>query len=155
MDERQVSLAVSSVVRLCFDTLGHGEWKGRLHTRYHEAPIRFENASELLERMDQFYDWLDFPQASTKVRSFRELKAQTVTSNQRDHVIVTRQEDMDKQHGDKATFVVRVQYRQNATWQGQVTWTEENKTVAFRSALELLKLIDSTASDETGAWEQE
>ena len=155
MDERQVSLAVSSVVKLCFDALGHGEWKGRLHTRYHEEPILFDNASELLERMEQFYDWLGFPQASTKSRSFRERKAQTVTSNQRNHVIVTRQEDMDKQRGDKATFVVRVQYRQNATWQGQVTWTEENKTVAFRSALELLKLIDSTASDETEAWEQD
>ena len=155
MDEKHVSLAVSSVVKLCFDGLGHGEWKGRLHTRYHEDPIPFRNASELLERMEQFYDWLGFPQASTKARSFQEIKDQRVTKDKKEHVIVMRQEDMDKQHGEKATFVVRVQYRQNATWQGQVTWTEENKTVAFRSALELLKLIDSTASDETGAWEQE
>ena len=155
MEEKQVSLAVSSVVKLCFDTLGHGEWKGKLYTRYHENAISFSNASELLERMEWFYDWLDFPQASTKTRSFREIKTQSATINKRNHVIVTRQEDMDKQRGDKATFVVRVQYRQNATWQGQVTWTEENKTVAFRSALELLKLIDSTASDEADAWKQE
>ena len=155
MDERQVSLAVSSVVKLCFDTLGHGAWNGKLHTRYHEAPILFSNASELLDQMEQFYDWLNFPQASTKTRSFREVKTQAATNNQRNHVIIMGQEDMDKQRGDKATFVVRVQYRQNATWQGQVTWTEENKTVAFRSALELLKLIDSTASNETEAWEQE
>ena len=31
---------------------------------------------------------------------------------------------------------------QNATWQGSVTWVDENKVQNFRSALELLKLID-------------
>ena len=60
-------------------------------------------------------------------------------------------EEMERLHGEKATFVVRIQYRQNATWQGQVTWAEKNKTMSFRSALELLKLIDSTA---TGAIEE-
>ena len=155
MDEMHVSLAVSSIVKVCFNTLGHGEWNGYLYTRYHESPIPFSNASELLDRMEKFYDWLNFPQASTTPRSFQPGKAAASTNSKKEHVIVMRQDDMDKKHGDKATFVVRVQYRQNATWQGQVTWTEENKTVAFRSALELLKLIDSTASDETEAWEQE
>ena len=51
--------------------------------------------------------------------------------------------------GNKATFIVQVQYRQNATWQGQVTWSERNVTKHFRSALELIKLIDS-ATEEAG-----
>ena len=33
--------------------------------------------------------------------------------------------------------------RQNATWQGSISWTEKGVTKHFRSALELLKLIDS------------
>ncbi len=49
--------------------------------------------------------------------------------------------------GKKATFVVNVQYRQNATWQGKVLWAETGKSCNFRSALELLKLIDG-ALDE-------
>lgn len=41
------------------------------------------------------------------------------------------------------TFVVHVQHYENATWQGEVVWADKNITQRFRSALELLKLIDS------------
>ena len=53
-----------------------------------------------------------------------------------------------KHRGDKETFVVQTQYRQNATWQGKVTWADKDETKSFRSALELIKLIDS-ALDES------
>ncbi|MBC3517149.1 hypothetical protein H8K20_12185 [Neobittarella massiliensis] len=53
-----------------------------------------------------------------------------------------------KHRGDKETFVVQIQYRQNATWQGKVTWADKDETKSFRSALELIKLIDS-ALDES------
>lgn len=41
------------------------------------------------------------------------------------------------------TFVVHVQHYENATWQGEVVWAEQNRAQKFRSALELLKLVDS------------
>lgn len=47
----------------------------------------------------------------------------------------------------KGTFIVKILDKQNSTWQGTVTWVEENKVQNFRSALELLKLIDG-ALDE-------
>ncbi len=47
----------------------------------------------------------------------------------------------------KATFIVQIQYRQNATWQGQIVWKEKDETKKFRSELELIKLIDSAARD--------
>lgn len=50
------------------------------------------------------------------------------------------------------TFVVKILDRRNATWQGKVTWLEQQKTQCFRSALELLKLIDG-ALDENGEME--
>ena len=46
------------------------------------------------------------------------------------------------------TFVVKILDSQNSTWQGRVTWVEENKTQHFRSALELLKMIDSVVNRE-------
>ncbi len=56
---------------------------------------------------------------------------------------------MDKNSGKsphgghkKGTFIVKVDYCENETWQGRVTWAEENKSEHFRSALELIKLID-------------
>ena len=56
----------------------------------------------------------------------------------------------------KETFIVKVEYCQNETWQGQVIWAEENKTVRFRSALELMKLMDEAmASGRAVTFERE
>lgn len=45
--------------------------------------------------------------------------------------------------GKLATFIVHVQYCKNATWQGTIVWADEKQTSNFRSALEMLKLMDS------------
>ena len=49
----------------------------------------------------------------------------------------------------RSSFIVNVTHRQNATWQGTVTWVDENRTQSFRSALELMFLIDSAVSDDS------
>lgn len=65
---------------------------------------------------------------------------------------------MDKNAGrcpspsrSKETFIVKVENCENETWQGRVTWAEENKSVHFRSALELLKLIDGVVKNRQKA----
>ena len=40
------------------------------------------------------------------------------------------------------TFIVKIMNQQKSTWQGSVTWVEEQKTEYFRSALELIKMMD-------------
>ena len=44
------------------------------------------------------------------------------------------------------TFVVKVIGNEHASWQGSVTWLEEHKEQTFRSALELIKLIDGAVN---------
>lgn len=46
------------------------------------------------------------------------------------------------------TFIVKILNKQNSTWQGSVTWVEEQRTQHFRSALELLKMIDGALENE-------
>ena len=48
---------------------------------------------------------------------------------------------------NNGTFVVKIMNNQNSTWQGSVTWVEEQRTQQFRSALELLKLIDGVVDN--------
>jgi hypothetical protein len=43
------------------------------------------------------------------------------------------------------TFIVRVLYRQNATWQGTIQWMEGRQTRQYRSVNELLNLMDDAA----------
>lgn len=56
---------------------------------------------------------------------------------------------MEEKRGSppKATFVVRIHFRRNSTWQGTVTWADTKRTQNFRSALELVRLMDSAMHD--------
>lgn len=44
--------------------------------------------------------------------------------------------------GDLGSFLVCVQHRENGSLQGRVTWMEENRSICFRSAWELVQLMD-------------
>ncbi len=45
------------------------------------------------------------------------------------------------------TFVVQVAYNQNNTWQGTVKWIEGQNEQCFRSALELIRMIDDAVKE--------
>lgn len=47
----------------------------------------------------------------------------------------------------KHNFIVQITHQQNATWQGTVTWVDEGRSQRFRSALELIRLIDSAVGE--------
>lgn len=47
----------------------------------------------------------------------------------------------DKKKNEKSTLNIQVQFKQNATWQGTISWLEGNKMQRFRSEIELFKLI--------------
>ncbi|SFH59063.1 hypothetical protein SAMN04487830_102195 [Pseudobutyrivibrio sp. OR37] len=46
----------------------------------------------------------------------------------------------DKKEG---TFVVHINNAENDTWQGQVTWADRDEKLNFRSAMELMTIIDA------------
>lgn len=50
----------------------------------------------------------------------------------------------DNRHDDNQSFIVEIKSREHHSWQGTVAWVEGKKRENFRSALELLRLIDST-----------
>ena len=45
------------------------------------------------------------------------------------------------------TFIIEIKGTENQAWQGCITWTDTNKKECFRSALEMIKLIDSTLNE--------
>ena len=49
---------------------------------------------------------------------------------------------------NKSTFIVKIMNTQNSTWQGSITWVEEQKTQNFRSALEMIKMIDGVLAGD-------
>ena len=137
--------AAPNLVNICVDEIAQEEMKGRLYHCYKKEATNFKNVVELLDEMEKLYDKLHFPEASTKSRSFLKEKA----PQQRETIPkVVEPKIVLEQKGTKGTFLVCVQYRQNATWQGSVLWAETKQEQYFRSALELLKLIDSAVTED-------
>ena len=85
-----------------------------------------------------FFDRLGYPFPGTESHYF-------IKHEKTQRIKMTRKlsdEEMLKNNGEQGTFIIRVEQRQHSSWQGRVTWVEEGKTENFRSALELLKMID-------------
>lgn len=51
------------------------------------------------------------------------------------------------EHDANRRFVLQIISNQNATWQGTVTWMDSNRQESFRSALEMIKLLDSAVEE--------
>jgi len=68
-------------------------------------------------------------------------------------------EQTDAETGDaKCNFEVSIKFTRNSTWQGSIVWAKRNLKQDFRSALEMLKLMDeamleSVESEESTKWE--
>ena len=62
---------------------------------------------------------------------------------------------MDSKEIRNGTFIIQVKYTEKETWQGKVTWAEKNKSQYFRSALEMLKLMDKALTEEDFPDEEE
>lgn len=69
-------------------------------------------------------------------------------------IVVPRSVMVDAGNFGPMTFVVRVLFRRNATWQGTICWKEKRRQVSFRSFLELLLLMQEAAADSQG-WNEE
>ncbi len=142
----RVNFSAPNLMNICIDRNSSGGAGGRLYHKYIKEPVRFNAVGELLDDMEDLFDMIGYPERSTQQRTFEDLPEPN--AKRKEAVQVTTTDDLLRQSGDLATFVVHVKFRQHSTWQGEVVWAEKNKKCYFRSALELLKLIDG-ALDET------
>lgn len=122
---------------ICVDAYEDGEMEGCFYNPALPEGKIFHSLSQLLIGMEDMLDNMSLPQAFAAVRSFAPLFGRD-EAVQPDRV----------QTGGKATFAVRILFRQNASWQGSVSWLEGKREENFRSALELIFLMDSALRSE-------
>ncbi len=127
-----------------------GDYAGMIWQPYDVRPVTFDGAMDMILQLDNLYDRWNYPQKALNSRSFRRDAIATQPINIRKGQWKMSVENIQNNRGKKGTFIVQVQYRQNATWQGQVVWAEKNKKEYFRSALELVKLIDGAMEETNG-----
>ena len=122
---------------VCVDSYNDGILEGRFYNPYLPQGKRFRSLTVFLKEMEQVLDKMDFPRAYTETRTFMPGGPPQAPPVQ-----------LQNQSGVIATFAVRILFRQNASWQGSVTWLEGRQEQSFRSALELIFLIGSALEYE-------
>ena len=112
-------------------------FSGTLYNEYYGFILDFQGIRQLLVRLDDFFDYVGFPQATHEIRSFEENPGRKEMKLPQGIRNVTKEEMADQQ----ATLILHVQFRQNSTWQGTITTIAEDRTTRFRSELEMINLI--------------
>ncbi len=140
-----MAAAAPDLVAVCVES--RQPFCGEMFHHYSRQGIRFESIYQLVRLIDKLCDNIGYPIRGTNLRSFTK-QSLTARVNYRETEQIMSLEEIANKKGPEGTFMVHVRFRQNATWQGQVTWVEKKQTSQFRSALELMNLIDSALSEE-------
>lgn len=133
---------------LCVDGIGGGMMKGCLYHGYQKEGIAFYGYETIIRVAEELFFALDYPFQGTEDRAICRRAHRFSKKKGMERVLMD--EELLEKHGDLGTFVVRVQHRQHSSWQGSVTWLEENRSEYFRSVLELIKIIDGVLDETEG-----
>ncbi len=133
---------------ICIDNYNEYDIEGRLYwNRNMNGNIKFTDISQLLMKLEDIMENIQCPCAANEMRYFvenKDNKNKTISGVTRKETIKSMRDlDTHEERGKKATFVLQIKFRQNSSWQGTVKWIEKKQEINFRSALELIKIIDS------------
>lgn len=123
-------------VTIYIDSCTDGIFSGRFHIASNPEAQAFHGLRQLLLDINANLDRENFPESFTDLRKFQKPTQSMAVSLLQP----------DQKRGAVATFSLRILFRQNASWQGTVTWIEGNQEEYFRSVFELIVLMDNAIS---------
>ena len=127
-------------IMLCVDGIDTNGCRGRFYHAYSHQPTSFWSLGEMLFKMETFFDKLNFPHRGNSARYFTDSGNVRIAHKEASKVM--SDEKLLEHRGEQETFIIRVQHRQNNTWQGRITWADKNKTLNFRSIWEMVHLME-------------
>ena len=139
--KQQVNISAPNLLNICIDQVCDGEMKGRFYHCYAHEPETFSNVIEMIQKAEDLFERLSFPQASTRARSF--VNQETVSVAKRPEKCMN-QEDLFEYKGALGTFITFVKFRQKSTWQGETFWVEGETKNHFLNVLDFIKMMDKS-----------
>ena len=116
---------------VCVDQCADGDFSGRLyHPRWQDGRP-FHSAVQFLLLVEWLLDQAHTQQSAGTKRTFAASPSSGIPVGEK------------APSGLRATFQLRIFFRQNPSWQGSVIWVERRREESFRSVLELLLLMNS------------
>lgn len=117
--------------------------KGYLSNPYFSEDVYFGSLICMLQLVESMLDTVGFPKRSMERRAF---------DSEADRQPIETAPPQGAPQTPVATFRLRVLFRQNATWEGDLVWVDRRVSAEFRSVLELIGILDSALG---GVYEQD
>ena len=127
-----------SLTKICIDGYINKVLSGRIYHYLSEYQDGVCFASTM-----EFLNCMEFILKETHFQDYQECRT---FQQSREVKMIQPSPELEKR-GKRANFVVKILFRQHTSWQGTVLWCEKKKENNFRSALELLQLIDSAIEE--------
>ena len=115
--------------------------KGLIACKALKQSQQFSSFIELIHLISIRLVEMGLVQPTTETRSFGTVSLSpgrkgTISTLKKQH-----QKGQSKKLPGKTEFMIRLNMRQNATWQGELYWINTNRRVHFRSMLEMINLM--------------
>lgn len=139
---------VTSMIRIL--SYQDGQMSGHFYNSHFNQGAFFASELELIQIMHGWMNALSFPQSTVQYRSLRKKTGRAKLESDWENPALMQEiasADELPQQEILATFVVRIKFRQYATWQGTVRWIEQERNTDFRSALELFLIMDRSLKE--------
>jgi len=130
MPQKTVPYGVQHFI-ICVDDFKNGELSGKLFCGINQQATPYSGVMPLLSLIEGTLDEITPMQQFEQRRSLRRVMV-PIGETGSWHASTTGDS------GNLATFRLQIHFRQNATWQGELTWVEGKSAACFRSALEML-----------------
>lgn len=138
LSQQQVDQTVDSRFMVYVDSVAAGQPAGTFYHFQSHQPFHFSNMGDLVLQIDQLLDRLNHPERFLKKRHWGH---QALPAPQ-PFAVEDMPVEFTRSRG-QWTFTICVMTRQHGTWQGDIRWVEKDQKVYFRSALELLTLLQA------------
>ena len=138
----EICFEVSRNSIVCVNSCEAGTFQGEFFHPSLKNGEPFRSLAELFRKLDRIMDESNRSQqheelcGSIKIPEASIASPYTACKGMYDYM-------MKNTKGKMGTFYLRILYRRNASWQGQIIWAESGEKNSFRSTLELMYLLDS------------
>lgn len=142
--------------------LNDDSWGGDVKHVKSDQMCSFSDVLEMTLLIQEKLEAVGFPQSTTEKRcwSSEDPGHRDKPGSRREEMRERKQKTATQKGGP--TFFIRINYRQNASWQGTIQWLEGKSTRFFRSHLEMVMLMQEAVEKSGGAearilssWEDE
>lgn len=134
---QQIWVDENRKILVCVDSYDDGVPKGWFYSPGQKSEF-FSSLSQFLLKIEDTLDEKQLPQAYAPPKTFSLF-------------LQPEQEKMPPiPRGARATFELKVIFRQHTSWQGTLLWRERKIEHSFRSVLELVILLDSALRSMEG-----